>query len=378
MTPLRILHVYRTYYPDPTGGLQEAIRQIITASAFSNIESRVFTLSPMPIPEEIKEPEAYVIRCRSWASPASCDLGGLSAIKKFAECTNWADAIHYHFPWPFADLLHLIVRPKKPSIITYHSDVIKKQVLGLGYTYFCRWMLQSMNAIVATSPAYARTSLVLQNPNIRNRVRVIPLGIDESTYPQHGNRGVIRRLFPDDDKPFFLFIGVLRHYKGLHTLLQAANSVDARLVIAGSGPQEVILKKQALQINLKNVIFAGQISDEEKVALLNCCRALVLPSQLRSEAFGMVLVEASMFGKPMICCEIGTGTSFINIDGETGIVVPPESPADLASAINLLAKDYSLALKYGNAARERYEKMFSGKALGQAYSDLYRNIVNSP
>lgn len=375
MTPLRILHVYRTYYPDPTGGLQEAIRQIITASALLNINSRVFTLSPVPIPAEIKHAEAYVIRCRSWASPASCDLGGLSAIKKFVECTNWADIIHYHFPWPFADLLHLIVRPKKPVIITYHSDIIKKQLLGLCYTYISRWMLQSMDVVVATSPAYARTSSVLQNPNIRNRVRVIPLGIDESTYPQHGNGGVIQRLYPDDDKPFFLFIGVLRHYKGLHTLLEAASSLNARIVIAGSGPQEVNLKKQALQNNLKNVIFTGQISNEEKVALLNCCRALVLPSQLRSEAFGMVLVEASMFSKPMICCEINTGTSFINIDGETGIVVPPESPADLASAMNLLAKDHALALKYGNAARARYEKVFSARALGKAYSDLYRGVL---
>jgi len=377
MTSLRILHVYRTYYPDPTGGLQEAIRQIATASALLNIESRVFTLSPLPIPAEIKRPEAFVFRCRSWASPASCDIGGLSAIKKFSECTNWADIIHYHFPWPFADLLHLIVRPKKPAIITYHSDIIKKQLLGLGYIYFSRWMLQSMTAIVATSPAYARTSSVLQNPNIRNRVRVIPLGIDENTYPQQANEGVIQRLFLDDDEPFFLFIGVLRHYKGLHTLLQASNSVNARIVIAGSGSEEVNLKKQALQLNLKNVIFAGQISDAEKVALLNRCRALVLPSQLRSEAFGMVLVEASMFGKPMICCEINTGTSFVNIDGETGLVVPPESPVNLASAINLLATDHALALKYGNAARARYEKLFSAKALGQAYSDLYREVLKS-
>ena len=89
----------------------------------------------------------------------------------------------------------------------------------------------------------------------------------------------------------------------------------------------------------------------------------------------MVLVEASMFGKPMVSCEIGTGTSFINKDGLTGYVVPPESPVRLADAINALLEDESLASKMGAAARSSYEEMFSGEALGEAYSNLYSEIT---
>ncbi len=87
-------------------------------------------------------------------------------------------------------------------------------------------------------------------------------------------------------------------YKGLHTLLRAAADVGARVVIAGSGPEGGALREQAQRLGLSGVVFAGQVTDEEKVALLKSCRALVLPSHLRSEAFGMVLVEASMFGSP--------------------------------------------------------------------------------
>jgi rhamnosyl/mannosyltransferase len=89
----------------------------------------------------------------------------------------------------------------------------------------------------------------------------------------------------------------------------------------------------------------------------------------------MVLVEAAMFSKPMISCEIGTGTSYVNADGETGIVVSPESPAELARAMNHLIEDKALAQRYGQAARLRYERMFSGEALGKAYAALYQDVA---
>jgi rhamnosyl/mannosyltransferase len=123
------------------------------------------------------------------------------------------------------------------------------------------------------------------------------------------------------------------------------------------------------------VLFAGQISDEEKVALLKRCRALVLSSHLRSEAYGMVLVEASIFGRPLVSCEIGTGTSYVNAHEESGLVVPPEDPVALAGALNALLNDANLAESLGRGARARYERLFSGPALGRAYADLFREVA---
>ncbi|MBW2690991.1 MAG: glycosyltransferase [Deltaproteobacteria bacterium] len=328
---MRVLHVYRTYFPDPPGGLQEAIRQICFSTADYGVESRVFTLSPSPEPVEIERPEARVIRCRSWAAPASCDLGGIVSFKNFSKLEKYAPLMHR--------------------------------------------MLSKMDAIVATSAAYAQTSPILADTAVREWVRVIPLGIDERSYPQAGDEDILQRLSLDDGEPFFLFIGVLRYYKGLHTLLQAAADTNAKVVIAGTGPEMVALKEQKRKLSLKNVLFAGQVSDTEKVTLLKHCRALLLPSHLRSEAYGMVLVEAAMFGKPMVSCEIGTGTSFVNTDNETGIVVPPENPIELAQAMNWLLENNALMQRFGSAARGRYELMFSGAALGQAYVDLYRDVM---
>jgi rhamnosyl/mannosyltransferase len=374
---MRVLHVYRTYFPDPPGGLQEAIKHICLSTSALGIEAKVFALSPQPIPQKIKLNEAEVVRSRSWAAPASCDLGGLDAVMQFRTLVNWADVIHYHFPWPFADVLRLVAARNKPSVMTYHSDIVRQRYLGKVYGPLMRKTLQGMSAVVATSPAYAATSPVLTQHVHAQNLKTIPLGIVDyasDVTDFQANENTLARLNLGD-RPFVLALGVLRYYKGLHTLIEAASKIDGMVVIAGSGPEESALKSQATRLAATNIVFAGQVSEAEKVALLRQCRALVLPSHVRSEAFGMVLVEASMFAKPMVCCEVGSGTSFVNKHGETGFVVPPESPHNLAMACNNLLNDQAAAIGMGAAARARYEQLFSGAALGRAYADLYREVV---
>lgn len=372
---MKVLSVYRTYFPDPPGGLQEAIRQICIATSEFGVENTIFTLSPHPDPREIMRPEARVIRCRSWAAPASCDLGGADSFKEFRRLSREADLVHYFFPWPFADVLHAVAGGKKPAVLTYVSDIVRQRFLGQVYGPLMWNTLKKMDAIVANAPAYAHTSPVLSNPEIRDRVRLIPLGIVEASYPSEGDDSIFDRLGLRCEEQFFLFIGVLRYYKGLHTLIQAAAKLKARIVVAGSGPENERLQALSDQLQVDNVLFAGQITDLEKVALLKRCRALVLPSHLRSEAYGMVLVEASIFGRPLISCEIGTGTSFVNAHGESGLVVPPEDPTALADAMRALLEDDRLAEQYGRGARARYERLFSGAALGRAYANLFREVA---
>ena len=371
----RVLHVYRTYFPDPPGGLQEAIRQLALSTRRFGVESTVFALSPNPNPADLSLPEGRVVRRRSWIAPASCDIGGFSAFSCFSHAVREADVLHYLFPWPFADVLHALIRPDRPSVLTYISDVVRQRWLGAAYAPLMWRTLRSMRVIVAYSPAYARTSPILSDSSIRDKVRIIPLGIEESSYPKEGDDGVFERVSIPDGEPFFLFLGVLRYYKGLDFLIQAAKGVKGNVVIAGSGPEGKRLMNLVSENNLKNVIFAGQVSDAEKVALLKRCRALVLPSHLRSEAYGMVLVEAAMFGRPLVSCEIGTGTSFVNAHGESGIVVSPEDPLALSDAMNSFVEDAAMAEEMGAGARARYERLFSGKALGRAYAELFRDVA---
>lgn len=372
---LNALHVYRTYFPDPQGGMQEAIRQLCLATQAEGVANTVYTLSPQPHPTEILREEGRVVRARSWAAPASCDLGGIKALLRFRALSKQSDVVHFLFPWPYADLMQALAGTKTPAVLTYVSDVVRQRWLGKAYAPLMWRTLRNMRAIVANCPAYARTSPILSDRAIRDKVRIIPLGIVEESYPTEGDHSVLPRLGLIDGEPFFLFIGVLRYYKGLHTLIKAARQLKARVVIAGSGPEGGALRAMAEQLGASNVIFAGQITDQEKIALLKRCHALVLPSHLRSEAYGMVLVEASIFGKPLISCEIGTGTSFVNAHEESGLVVPPEDAQALADAMNLLLSDTSSAAALGRGARARYERFFSGPALGRAYAELFREVV---
>jgi rhamnosyl/mannosyltransferase len=368
---LNILHVYRTYFPDPPGGVQEAIRQIAFATGSLGMTNTVFTLSPNPRETVIHRPEATVIRRLSWMAPASCDLGGPDAFSGFAKTAKTADIILYHMPWPFADLLHLTVRPKAPAMMTWHSDVVRQRWLRRACEPLTRHTLASVRAVVATSETYAKTSPTLSRPSVRGKVRVIPLGIDEATYPTEGDDAIFEKLGIGKEETYFLFVGVLRYYKGLHFLIDAAQGLGAKVVIAGEGPEGANIKALAADRLSAEIVFAGKVSDKEKISLLKRCRAFILPSHLRSEAFGMVLIEAAMFGKPMISCEIGSGTSFVNAHAETGFVVPPASPHALANAMRALLDDDALAIKMGKAARARYERLFSGPALGKAYAALF-------
>jgi rhamnosyl/mannosyltransferase len=224
---------------------------------------------------------------------------------------------------------------------------------------------------VATSPNYLATSDVLQR--YKDKTTVIPLGLDEADYPSASeeDKARWRARF---SKPFFLFVGVLRYYKGVQILLEAAKLTNVDIVIIGDGPMEAQLNAYAREHALANVSFLGALPDAEKAALLELSIGLVFPSHLRSEAFGLSLVEAAMFGKPMISCEIGTGTSFVNIDGETGLVVLPSNPEALAAALTKLGNDSETSRQYGHAARLRYDQLFTAERMGKAYAGLYQEL----
>jgi rhamnosyl/mannosyltransferase len=367
---LRILHVYKSYYPDTVGGIEQVIAQLGTGLRALGDESRIFTLSTDPDPPVLVRPEGEVHRCRTTLEIASNPLS-LRAFAAFRRQLDWADVVHYQFPWPFADLLHVTGAVRKPSVVSYQSDIVRQKLLALAYSPLMNRFLRSVDAVVATSPQYRDSSPVLAA--LGRDVRVIPNGIDEASYPRPdaGRVGAWRERLGEG---FFLFVGVLRYYKGLQTLLRAAKGFAGRVVIAGTGPEAAHLQSFAAEEGLSNVHFTGAVSDADKMALLELARAFVFPSHLRSEAFGMSLLEAAMCARPMVCCEIGTGTSYINVDGETGFVVPPEDPAALRGAMERLRSDGAQAARMGAAARQRFEKLFTAQSMAREYQQLYREI----
>jgi len=370
---MKVLHFFKTYWPDSFGGMERVIHALASGSRKYGIESEVLSLSVDPSPPALEFDGHRVLRAKRLANIASTGIS-IDALGLFRAAATRADLIHYHYPWPYMDVAHFLVRPDKPTVVTYQSDIVRQRVTGMLYAPLRDRFLGSVDAIAATTPAYVASSQVLRR--FREKTCVIPLGLQEEDYPTPGDVLLAkwRSRFP---RPFFLFCGEFRYYKGLDVLLNAARSIDADILLLGSGKMEHALRSQAASMNLANVHFLGRLDDADKAALLHLCMAVVFPSNRRSEAFGLTLVEASMFGRPMISCEIGTGTSYVNLDGITGTVVPPDDPVALAAAMSNMGGSESMRSTYGTNARLRYEKMFTAERMVRGYVDLYRSVASA-
>ncbi|WP_337153578.1 glycosyltransferase [Pseudomonas protegens] len=367
---MKVLHFYKTFAAEQHGGVEMFIRHLTHATTNQGCENVVLSLASEGT-SLIQEADYQLIHAKETFNLASTGFS-VSAFSIFSQLVNTVDVIHYHFPWPFMDLVHFFSRCKKPTVVTYHSDIVRQRLLKCLYSPLQTAFLNSVEVIVATSPNYLESSPVLAR--YRDKSTSIPIGLEQSMYPSADNNRVdeLRKHYGR----FFLFVGVLRYYKGLEFLLQAIEGTGWPLLIVGAGPLEQELIQAAAERELHNVHFIGQVSEQEKVNLFEACYAVVFPSHLRSEAFGISLLEAAMFGKPMVCSEIGTGTSFINQHELSGLVVPPQNALAMRAAMGLLWESEELAARYGKAARERYLNVFTSHSMGAAYVKLYSDLIS--
>jgi len=365
---MRILHVFKTFLPETKGGVEQFILQLAHGMQDKGVVSDIFCLSSEGDSEFFFK-GLRVYACRRDLNLFSTGFS-ISAFRRLRHIVDNYDLIHYHFPWPFMDILHLYVgRPR--CVVTYHSDVVKQVALYNFYRPLMNRFFDTVQCIVSTSPQYAKSSVVLNE--WAHKVEIVPIGLNYNTYPLASSerlsywRSVV-------GEGFFLFVGALRYYKGLNYLLKAAEGSGLSIVIAGSGPLERALRSEIRNKMLSSVSMVGSVSEEDKVCLMQLCRAVVFPSHLRSEAFGISLLEGAMYGKPLVCCDIDTGTTFVNRNSCTGIVVPPGDVFALREAMISLCDD-DFASRMGAGARARFLEFFQSAKMVDGYFDIYRRCL---
>ncbi|MDF1738770.1 MAG: glycosyltransferase [Verrucomicrobiales bacterium] len=369
---MRVLHVFKTFFPATVGGVEEVIRQTVLGTQVSAIESEVLTLGESSCKFEFEGIPVHQFRTTFRVAGMPVSLSALATIRKLV---SEFDIIHHHFPNPFGDLLALVAASSgKPIVSTYHSDVVKQEKLNAVYEPLRERFLRRVSKIVATSPQYLASSSVLASH--AEKVCVIPLGLPIESGLSSAGETEIGSLRLGGER-FNLFVGALRYYKGLHTLLEAAAISESRIpiVIAGIGKLREELEDRVEELGLKHVHIVGAVSEGEKGWLLRHCEAFLFPSHLRSEAFGVSLLEASACSKPMISCEIGTGTSFVNLHGVTGLVVEADAPQSFADAIDHMASDSVFRMECGRNARSRFERHFTSDKAAESYVQLYRSLL---
>jgi rhamnosyl/mannosyltransferase len=175
-----------------------------------------------------------------------------------------------------------------------------------------------------------------------------------------------------------LAVGRLVYYKGFENLIAAMRDVNARLLLAGDGPLREKLQRLASESGAGGkVVFLGEIQNDEIAPYYHAASVFVLPSVARSEAFGIVQIEAMAAGKPVVNTCLDSGVPFVSLDQVTGLSVPPGDTCALAAAINRLLDDDALRSRFGDAARARAESEFSVEIMKGRILSLYRQVLGN-
>src|ERR1051326_2282903 len=355
-----IVHIGK-FYPPVSGGMERVVETVCRASD-GLVESRVLALNTSGETVAEMRDGVHVTRVGTIGSAGSVAIapGLFGALRREASA---ADLMILHEPNPWALLAYARVRPPTPIAIWYHSDVVRPALqYALFYQPIARPAYRAAVRFIVSSPALAEHAATLEP--FRDRVRVIPFGIDPSEW-----QGV------DQPSPFVLFAGRHVAYKGVDVLLRALQGTGIAAGIAGDGPRRVEWEALARSLGLDGQVrFAGDVSDVELRALMQSCAVLALPSTTRAEAFGYVQLEAMAAGKPVVSTDVPSGVSWVNQHGTTGLVVRAGDAGALRGALERLMSDPALRRQYGGAGRRRVEHEFTLSRFRERLVDLYGEL----
>jgi len=363
---LRILHIYKDYFP-VLGGIENHLRALAEAQARRGHEVTVLVTDPSrrTVREELNG--VQVIKAGRLATVASTPLS-LALARELARLRP--DVAHVQSPYPVGELANRLWGRARATVISYQSDVVRQRRILALYAPALRRALRAAQRIIVTSPAYLATSPFLKP--VTDRCRLVPLGIDTARFEAADPAQVARRR-AQLGRPLLLFVGRLRYYKGLQYLLRAlADLPGAHLAVVGTGSMAAEWQALAGELGVAGrVSWLGDVADAGLPACYHAADLFVLPACERSEAYGLVQVEAMAAGLPVVSTELGTGTSFVNRHGETGLVVPPRDPQALARACRDLLSDPEHRRRLGAHARARAQREFGLERMVQRVEEVY-------
>lgn len=378
---MNIVQTNKAYYPK-VGGIETTITTLSEGFAnYYNEDVSVLTCSEV---KRIKTIESLVngvnvkyLPTYGFLTSLPISPGYFKAIKKYS-----GDILHIHEPFPLADLsMHWFPKLKENFsriVVSWHSDIIRQKWVFLFYKKYILEFLEIVDKIIVSNPQLAKNSDFL--PHFEDKIEVIPIGVNlDWVNSDDESSSLSEKIQSTGKRPLILSVGRLVYYKGFEYLIDAINLVpDASLIIIGSGPLKNKLTKRINELNLASRIkIIPEVDEKSLHAYFKACDIFVLPSVQKSETYGIVQIEAMACGKPVICTELGTGTTFLNQHEITGLVVPPRNVESLAEAINKLITNNELRMNLGRQGKDRALKEFTDKKMVAETYKLYQNILKS-
>ncbi len=365
----KFLSVCKRYSPE-IGGIEIVAEKIAKIAIEEGYSSEIITFNNDNVMKEEIIENIKVSRL-----PTIFEKGSIRLSFKYKEMMKRkakdTDLILFHFPCfqPEIDFLFKDKYKKIKKICFYHGHVIGQGLLSVLYNkIITRRFLDAMDIIIVTSPNIKNSSFLLRD--YQEKIEVIPLFVNlkHFYYREDNKRKFLLNKFKNKKEKIVMYIGRLGRYKGLNYLVKSYKYLDKEIgiVIIGEGPKEKEIKKLVDDLNLSNdILFLNHVPYSELPSYYSAADVFVLPSD-SGEAFGLVAIEAMACGIPVITTELGTGTSYHNIDGVTGRVIPPKNEEEIAKAIK--------EILFENPERYKKENIIK-RAAEFSYENFEKNVV---
>jgi rhamnosyl/mannosyltransferase len=369
---MKILH-FGKYYPPQFGGIEKVNFDLVESLNKHGICTDVICFNI--INKTVIDDFGYkVFRSSTLTSIFSTPLSFSIFLNLRKICNNY-DIIHLHLPNPLATVALLLSGYNGKLVIHWHSDIVKQKKIKKIYFPFHKRILKKADRIIVTSKKYLKHSSDLEG--FKDKCLVIPLGISKDDFtPNLKLRSELGEKY--EGKKVVFSMGRLIYYKGFEFLIDAAMYLpqDFIVIIGGSGDLY-----QDLQNRIKNkglnekVKLLGSISFDEVSEFYRRADLFCLPSIEKSEAFGVVLIEAMSFSCPIVTTKIpGSGVPWVNKEGKTGFNVTPKSPFKLAEAIISVFLSPKIYDKFSKKANKRYKKKFQLSIMVEKTINLYKDV----
>lgn len=371
----KVLQAAKWYCPE-VGGI-ETVALAITDAVREKADIEVLVCSGKKEKETGYNADGvYVYRAKTLFKLMSTPIS-LDYLRAFSKMSRDVDIIQLHAPFPLSDLALLLSRKsrKVKKTLWYHCDVVKQRKVMLFYKPLLNWVLKKVDKVYVASRSIAEQSPYLSK--YLDKVEVIPFGISSSDYMRAEKFPILSDNLYDKSKVKILFVGRLVYYKGIDVLIEAMSRVDgAELFIIGGGELDEKLKARVTELGISDKVhFMGRLPQRELFAAFSDCDIFVLPSVKRSEAFGLVQLEAMVYGKPVINTSLPTAVPEVSLHGETGLTVEPGNVDELATAMTTLVNDRELRMKFGSQAKKRCEEEYSLKKMQETLYASYLELT---
>lgn len=392
--PISVCHLGK-YYPPAPGGIEAHVQTLARAQARLGANVRVLCVNHANEHHRVSSSVHFVKSHTAHDTDqgvAITRLGRRAGLGGYDVCPGLVKALrqlpdsgvnvlHLHTPNPTMIIALARARVKLPLVITHHSDIIRQKILKKALRPFEHAVYKRAKFIWATNPRSLAASDVL-NKYSKDVVSFLPLGIELDPFmnPSPDALAFAAELKQKHGQPLWLAVGRLVYYKGLHTAIAALKTAPGKLFVIGSGPLKEQLQQQAKDAGVADrIIWHGYATNDQLAGAYRAATAFWFPSNARSEAFGLVQVEAMASGCPIINTDIaGSGVPWVSRHNDTGLTVPIEDPAALAAAATQLATDPTLHERFSQAGPPRAQQEFSDTVMAQRTLDAYAKLIETP